>query len=256
MMRAFRKYYGFYLMEYKRVKLYVPDVVVRVILISLRVVMPYSVFSVLEANGLISKETVYSMAWAVLVGQILNGSSMRLHTKIRDEIRTGNISIRLSEPVNYVYAKLFQSFGYFIPTFLTYSILFFSFFAFVFPTDIQVGVLLIYTVLGFLILNMVNIVLGLLSFIVEEIDGLYWITSKLFFVLGNQVIPIALMPVGVVAVAKFTPFYLALAGPIEAASGRLDLVQGAVMSVIYIVALLALAQFMLQKLQKRLILNG
>lgn len=256
MQKSLQKYYGFFLIEYQRVKLYIPDIIVRALIISLRLALPYSVLSVLVSTRQIDQEMANAMIWAVLIGQILNGASFKVHMKIREDIRTGNISTRLSEPVNYIYAKLFQCFGYFIPLFVTYSLIFFVICAFLFPTDINIPVLLLFTFLSFLVLNSISIILGLTSFMIEENDGLYWITMKLFFIFGNQVIPVALMPVAVINFAKYTPFYLGLAGPIEAASGRLDIVQGIITSIIYIILFMFVAQFMLNKFKKRLVMNG
>lgn len=253
---SLQKYTGFFLMEFQRAQLYLTDFVIRGLLIVLRLAMPYSVFVVLVNTGRIPAEQANALLWAVLVGQILTGSIMRLHLKIHDDIRTGNISIRLSEPVNYMWAKIFQSLGYFLPMFTVYAVVFFTACYFLFPTNINFVTLLLFMALSVFLVTTFNVIVGLLSFVLEEVEGVYWILQKMFFIFGNQVIPVALMPAAVITFARYTPFYLGFAGPIEAASGRLDVMQGVVMTVIYIILFLFIGQLMLNKLQKRLVMNG
>ena len=255
-MRNLNKYVGFFLMEYKRVRFYFVELVVQSLTISVRLALPYTVFLALIKTNQISQETANAMLWAVLVGQILYGASLRLHSKIRDEIRTGDISIRISEPVNYVLAKLSQSLGKFIPSFSIMALIFFPILALFFPAKVNSLTLTIFTLVSFLITNLTNIIVGLTSFLIEENDGIFYIVSKLFLIFGNQIIPVALMPVWLIQFAKLTPFYYGLAAPIEAASGRLDLLPGLLTSGVYILVLYLITQIMLSKLRKRLILNG
>jgi ABC-2 type transport system permease protein len=255
-MADLQKYLGFFLMEYQRVRFYFTELVVRSLIISIRLALPYSVFQVLVKTGQITQNTANAMLWAVLIGQILYGSNIRLHTKVRDEIRSGDISIRISEPVNYVLAKLAQSFGKFFPTFIAMSAIFFPILLYLFPSKINLPLLTIFTIISFVVTNLINMIIGLSSFVIEENDGIFYIVSKLFLIFGNQIIPVALMPLWVIQLAKLTPFYYGLAAPIEAASGRLNWLEGLGISVAYIVILYLISQLMLSKLRKRLILNG
>lgn len=255
-MDFFHKYFGFFLIEFHRTKFYFGDIFVRILMIVLRLALPYSVFFVLAKNNQITFSTATAMLWAILMGQILNGSNFKLHEKIRDDIRSGNISIRLSEPVNYVLAKLFQCFGFFIPTFLILSLIFLPFFIVFFPTNLNLFILIAFSFLSCLIISLIGVIVGLTSFIFEENDGIFYITQKLFLIFGNFIIPVALMPFSVYNIAKFTPFFLAFASPIEAASGRFDIFLGFFLYIFYILFLFFISQWMLSSLQKKVILNG
>lgn len=255
-MNSFSKYFGFFLIEYKRVKFYFGDIFVRILTIILRLALPYSVFFVLAKNNQISSATVNAMLWAVLIGQILNGSSLRIHEKIRDDIRSGNISIRLSEPVNYVLAKIFQYLGFFIPKFFILSLIFDPILFIFFPSNINLLVLISFSFLSSLVASLVSVVVGLTSFIFEENDGVFYIAQKLFMIFGNAIVPIALMPAVFYNFGKFTPFFLGFAAPIEAASGRFDVLLGFCLYIFYILFLFFISQMMLSSLQKKVILNG
>jgi ABC-type uncharacterized transport system permease subunit len=253
---AISKYIGYFLMEYKRVKFHFGELILRVITITLRLALPYSVFAILVQTQKISQFEANSMLWAVLIGQIIYGSTMKLDLKIREDIRSGDISIRMSEPVNYIGMKLSQSFGHFLPMFFVLTVIFFPIMSLVFPCKTNIFILMLFMTTSFLINNLVNGIVGLMSFVVEENDGIRYIVSKLFFVMGNQVIPVALMPLWFVNIAKLTPFYLGLAAPAEAAAGRLDIVSGLLWSGVYVLLFWFIAQTMLSSLRKKIILNG
>ena len=94
------------------------------------------------------------------------------------------------------------------------------------------------------------------SFFIEENDGIELVVGKLMFIFGNQVIPIILMPLWVQNFARLTPFYMALAAPIDIASGRYSMIYGFGEGVFYIAILLLLAKFMLNRIKRKLVLNG
>lgn len=244
-------------MEFSRSKFYFGDTLIRFLLTGLRLLLPWGVFMILVREGKMDYELAKSMVWAVLVGQAMYYSTgRRIHNVIRDEIRSGDISIRISEPINYIGAKLAQNFGFFIPNFL-FIMLFFGILLRIFiPTNINLLTMTVMALVSFLIVNMVNIFVGLTSFVIEENDGIFYITSKLFLILGNQIIPVAIMPLWVGNIAKFTPFYLGLSAPIEVAAGRLDFWFTLVVGLVNFLLLMAVNQTMLNKLRKLLILNG
>jgi len=250
------KYLLFAKLEFTRFRLYIPRFWFNCAMIFVRLCLPYSVFYILYQNGQIDRNFMHGLIFAVLFGQIVNRSTLRIHEEITSDIRTGNIGIRLSEPVNYVWAKIAASFGYFIPNFLLLNLVSVPICYFLFPTNLNLPLLFLLSFLANFLGQAINVTLGLLSFIVEQTDGIFWIVNKLFFVFGSQVIPVALMPTLVINFAQFTLFYLVLAAPVEIAMGRFSLFQGLLLMIFYLMLFLTLAQFLLSKLQKNLILNG
>ncbi len=243
-------------MEKNRVFLYLPDLLFRSLVICVRLALPWSVFAILAETGEITHEFARSMIWAVLIGQVMTSSSLKLHDIVKKEVRTGEISTRISEPANYYLAKIFGSAGYFVPRFTILSILFFLPFSVFVGGNIDILSMVIFIPLGTAIFLTINMIIGLLSFIIEENNGIFWIFNKLFLVFGNQVIPVALLPASVIEYARWTPFYLSLAGPFEVASGREDFLWAFTVSTLYILAFVMLGIFMLKKIRKELISNG
>lgn len=250
------KYWGYFLMELSRAKLYWLGTIVGAVLIGLRLILPYSIFAILVSNHQITWATANIALWGVLIGQLLNNADIRLHRKIKYEVRNGDIVVRLSDPGNFIFAKLFQAFGYFTTMVLTNSLIFIPIFILFIPASVNLFWLFSFTLLSFILYSLINIIVGLSSFLIEENSGVELIVSKLFFIFGNQVIPMILMPLWVQSFAKWTPFYLGLAGPIEVATGRLAWQFALILSLIYIVIFYGLAQLMLSIVRRRLVVNG
>ncbi len=250
------KYIGYFLLEWFRMREYFEGVITGLLEILIRALLPWTIYMTLISEGKITRSEAYSLLWALIAGQILHKSSIHIYRIIKKDIRTGNIAIRLSEPVNYIGMRFFQSLGFFIPRYIFYSIICFIVLRLVAPVEVNILYMVTFTPFSFLIANLIYIMIGLSSFILEENDGVYLIVGKLFLIFGNQILPVALMPDKVVDFAKKTPFYLAYAGPGEISFGRADFTMSLLLAVIYIVIFWLLTQMLLNKLKKHMILNG
>ena len=112
------------------------------------------------------------------------------------------------------------------------------------------------SIISALICNLISLNIGLTSFLIEENDGILLISQKLFMIFGNQMIPVMLMPLWIQTIAKYTPFYLGLAGPIEVASGRWSVIGASFSGTAYIIFFLILAQWQVRTIRRRMITNG
>lgn len=250
------KYWGYFLLEFKRTSFYWPELILRTLLIVLRLILPYSIFSILAHTNRITLEQSHSALWAILIGQIIYGSALNMSKSIKNEVRTGEINIRLTEPVIYVLAKMSMAMGKFVPYFFSNVLLFFPIFILLFPSNINYFELFSFSIVSALICNLISLNIGLTSFLIEENEGVVLISQKLFMIFGNQMIPVMLMPLWTQTIAKYTPFYLGLAGPIEVAAGRWSVVAASLSGFIYIVLFLLLAQWQVRVIRRRMITNG
>lgn len=255
-MNKLNKYFAYFILEINRLPIFLGNLFTRIVLIFIRVSLSYYLFIAMEKAGTIKGDQLNMLMWAILLGQIVYGSTMRLHENIRNDIRSGDISIRITEPKSYSLGKLFQALGFFLPRVILYSIICVPFATIFFPISFDVYSLIFYIVLSFFLTTSINLILGLISFIVENNEGLYWIVSKLYFIFGNQVIPMALMPVAVVKFAQLTPFFLGFAGPIEIVSGRASTLQSTLLYFFYIFIFISSAILLENKIRKNLIING
>ncbi len=250
------KYWGYFMLEFKRTSFYWPELILRTLLIILRLILPYSIFSILAHTNRITLEQSHAALWAVLIGQIIYGSVLNMPKSIKNEVRTGEINIRITEPVIYVLAKMSMAMGKFVPYFTTNVLIFFPLFILLFPSNINYFQLFIFSIISALICNLISLNIGLTSFLIEENDGILLISQKLFMIFGNQMIPVMLMPLWIQTIAKYTPFYLGLAGPIEVASGRWSVIGASFSGTAYIIFFLILAQWQVRTIRRRMITNG
>ncbi|MEK7163872.1 MAG: ABC-2 family transporter protein [Patescibacteria group bacterium] len=256
MTNELRKYWGYFMLEFKRTSFYWPGLLFRISLITLRLVLPFSVFEILRRTGKISDFDATFALWAVLIGQILHNCDIRLSKRIKQEVRSGDIIIRLMDPTNYVFAKVAGSLGFFLPSFIVYSLIFIPIVYLILPIKFNLIILLTFTLIAALISNLIGLLVGMSSFFIEENDGIELVVGKLMFIFGNQIIPIILMPIWVQNIARLTPFYMALAAPIDVASGKYSSLIAFGQGIIYIALLLWFAFWMLNKIKRKLVLNG
>lgn len=250
------KYWGYFLLEFKRTSFYWPGLLFRVSLITLRLVLPFSVFEILRRTGKISDFDATFALWAVLIGQILHNCDIRLSKRIKQEVRSGDIVVRLMEPANYILAKIAGSLGFFLPSFVIYSIIFIPVVYWLLPIKFNLSILLLFTLIAALISNLIGLLVGMSCFFIEENDGIELVVGKLMFIFGNQVIPIILMPVWAQNIARTTPFYMALAAPIDVASGKYSSLMALGQGIVYILILLWFATLMLNQIKRKLVING
>ncbi len=175
------KYIGYFLLEISRMREYFEGVLASLLEILIRTLLPWTVYMTLISEAKITQSEAYTLLWALVAGQILHKGRIRIYRIVKKDIRTGNIAIRLSEPVNYIGMRFFQSLGFFIPRYIFYSVICFSVLSVVAPVEINLFYLVAFTPFSFLITNLVFIMIGLSSFIIEENDGIYLIISKFFF---------------------------------------------------------------------------
>jgi ABC-type uncharacterized transport system permease subunit len=256
MLNELNKYWAFALVNFKRLNLYKMDLVLDMLSISLRMILPYSIFWALAQQGNISLETANSLVWAIFIGQILNKSGSKTHMAIRKDIRSGSIVTELTLPVNYIWSKAFDHLANFVLKFSLYFTLLAPVLYFLAPSKVNLLLILPFSLLATLILLGFDLSLGLSSFLIEENEGIYYIVSKLFFLFGNQVVPIALMPIWISSWVKFTPFYLGLAAPSEIARGSFEPGTAIITYVIYLALFALIINWLYKKLQTQVLLNG
>ena len=187
MANELRKYWGYFMLEFKRTSFYWPGLLFRVSLITLRLVLPFSVFEILRRTGKISDFDATFALWAVLVGQILHNCDIRLSKRIKQEVRSGDIIMRLMEPVNYILAKIAGSFGFFVPSFVIYVLIFFPVVYLFSPIKFNLLILLLFTLVAALINTLIGLLVGMSSFFIEENDGIELVVGKLMFIFCSSI---------------------------------------------------------------------
>lgn len=173
--------------------------------------------------------------------------------QISEEIRNGLINQFLLKPINYfmyrfsifVAARLVSGGLIFIPLLMAMPFLYEYL---TYPVDgwrFAIGIPAI--LLSALIQFSIAYCFGMLTFWFLEIQGFVILSMAVETVLGGQIFPLDLLPEWLFRVAQFLPFYYQMYFPCAIFTGRIDYgmaIQGLGLQVLWVLALLALNQFL------------
>lgn len=152
---------------------------------------------------------------------------VKIHAKIRDAVRSGNIATELMRPVDFFTYRAATEYGWMIYGLLFRGVpvgLMLSSLGFYFPRQ---PVTWMWTLLALLFgayITITNMYLvGLTAFWTTEIRTAYWVMSSLSLGLGGAAVPLEVLPEALARIARWSPFaclnynpariYLELSGP-------------------------------------------
>ncbi|MBW7457475.1 ABC transporter permease [Paenibacillus sepulcri] len=166
-----------------------------------------------DSERVISGFTLKQIVWYLVFTEALTMAVPSLCLRIEEEVKNGDIAIRLIRPLSYV--------GYHYISYIAESV-------FRFAVHLVVGSLIAWTFvgapsfglgwLGFLSLSLgsltlaflLNAAVALTAFWVEETRGMEFVLQKLQFTVGGMLLPIDLMPEWLQRVCAWLPFQAVL----------------------------------------------
>ena len=204
------------------------------------------------------------MIWYVVVTEIIYSVSggRQLCRLISEDVKSGNISYNMNKPYSYVGYRLFSHLGEgtikLIIFLILGGIIGLAFLGEI-PNlnSIQFLIVIISIIFAIIIQSLFIILIGLLSFIIEDSNPVYWVYSKVILVLGVT-FPIEFFPKAIQGIAKFSPINVVSYGPaklfvdFEAKTAISILVA----QMIYLVISYLLCMLMYNKGVKKLNVNG
>jgi ABC-2 type transport system permease protein len=156
------------------------------------------------------------LVWYLAATEWILLSTPARHLEIQEEVRRGDVAYQLSRPVSYPRAALAQCLGTLSVRAPVLGVVACGC-AFAFTGRLPgLTTLLLIALLGTIacaILAELYVALGLVSFWLRDATPLYWVASKLLFILGGLMLPLELYPRWLQLVAACTPFPVLLAGP-------------------------------------------
>ena len=156
------------------------------------------------------------LVWYLAVTEWILLSTPARHLEIQEEVRRGDVAYQLARPVSYPRAALAQCLGTLLVRAPVLGAVACGC-AFAFTGRLPaLGTLLLVAPFGILasaILAELYVALGLVAFWLRDATPLYWVASKLLFILGGLMLPLELYPRWLQVVAACTPFPVLLAGP-------------------------------------------
>jgi len=214
-----------------------------------------------DTERVISGFTLKQIIWYLVFTEALTMAVPSLCLRIEEEVKNGEIAIRLIRPMSYV--------GYHYISYLAESV-------FRFIVHLLIGSLIAWPFvgapsfgmgwLGFLSLSfgaltlafLLNAVVALTAFWVEETRGMEFVLHKLQFTVGGMLLPIDLMPDWLQRICAWLPFQAVLYFPARTAVNyesapilQQFLIQGA-----WIVAMAAAVLFIYRRGVRKLHVNG
>lgn len=162
-----------------------------------------------EINGV----TFPVVAWSMFFYFSLMTLRLRDVAKaLMQDIKTGTVEILFSKPVKYIWYRMWWQFGLGAYSFLVETILgaVALFFIVGIPEVMQswffVLTLIVVFVLSCLLSLFIYVVVGLLSFWIEDVRPVYMIVDKTVMILGGSFLPVAFFPAIMYQIAVWSPF--------------------------------------------------
>jgi ABC-2 type transport system permease protein len=210
------KYWAIAKVNYLNNNVYIKDVIVRGLTIPLRIwifTLLYS--SAYTMNGLhqINGFNVPMIIWVLMIAQSFD-SSMRpaVSVEVENEVKSGDICYALVRPYSYILYHFFTYLGKFSARVwinLIAGILSAWFFVgLVEFSMIGIAACAVLLIQGIILSFLLSFLIGLLSFWVEDISGYEWLYAKSKMLLGGMLIPLAIFPDWLAAIAQKLPFAL------------------------------------------------
>lgn len=172
-----------------------------------------------DSSSLISGYTLKEMIWYVIITEILWSSlgGRRLVKDISKSIKSGDVVYNLTRPINYILYNLFSHLGLVLTRLILYFALglitgYIFLGGFVQINVISLILVFITMILATIISLLTMILIGELSFFIEDANPVYWIYSKVILIFGT-IFPIELFGKILQKLLKYSPVYVTTYGP-------------------------------------------
>jgi ABC-2 type transport system permease protein len=214
-----------------------------------------------SATNTLAGLTLSDTLWYLMLAETIELSRPRFANTIAQSVKDGSIAYLLSKPYDFLLYQLSVNAG---DTFfrLILTSIFGSTLVWVVagpPPDPRGWPLTIVAIAAGWVINFcLTALIGLASFITEEIAPFEWIYQKFIFILGGMMIPIDFYPEWLQAIAKLTPFAYIMYGPARlfvspSIERFITLLMGQLVWIFCLSIMLSLAY---RQSQRRLAING
>jgi ABC-2 type transport system permease protein len=156
------------------------------------------------------------LVWYLAITEWILLSAPLRHLEIQEQVRRGDVAYQLPRPVSFPRATFAQCLGMLlVHAPILGAVAFGSAYAFTgtLPSPKALLCVVPFGLLAAAVLAELYVALGLLSFWISDATPLYWVASKLMFILGGLMLPLELYPRWLQIVAACTPFPSLLSGP-------------------------------------------
>jgi ABC-2 type transport system permease protein len=170
-----------------------------------------------DASGLVAGFSLTQMIWYLVATETIILSMIPIHRHIENEIKSGDVAIRLNKPYSFLgwHAAVFLGEGALKALVLAGAGGAIAFAAVGFPSfaATQVPALVVSFVLTALLNFCWGAMIGLLAFWTEDVTGFFFVLDRLKWLMGGFLMPIPLFPVWMQGAVAWSPFPLMIYEP-------------------------------------------
>jgi ABC-2 type transport system permease protein len=167
-------------------------------------------------NGELAGLTLNQMLWYLMLAESIELSRPRFARNIADSVKDGSIAYLLNKPYDFLLYQMGSSAGDSVLR-MVLNLVFGGALVWILvgppPNPKGYPFVLVAIVGGWLINYCITCLIGLTSFITEEVAPFEWIYQKFIFILGGMMIPLDLYPVWLQNISKALPFAYMMYGP-------------------------------------------
>jgi len=181
---------------------------------AIHIIVFYFVWDYILGDKILMEYTKQMLIWYVIVGEFVIYSTNRCNKQISSMVKNGDIANMLTKPINFVYYLFFENTSNFVKVFINIiaALLLGILMAGKIQISVQSLVLFIISIMLSLILAILfEIIIGLMSFFIEEVKALYLVISKLMLIVVFS--PIEMFPMWAQVVLKMLPTTYAIYAP-------------------------------------------
>jgi len=156
-------------------------------------------------NGL----TALNVIWSLALVQIIYQCSRSTFRQLKDEITHGQIETKLNKPYSFIVFSFLDAIGQAPLKFIAFSIVTVTildlFFGIPTITGLQLFGIFIFFVLGLVLHTLIQQLIALSAFWIENPDPIFWIASKLSWIVNGTFVPLAILPKTYRQIANYFP---------------------------------------------------
>ncbi len=164
-------------------------------------------------DGMINGSTFLFSAWSIFF--YFSFSIMRyreISRVIMQDVQTGNVEVLFSKPISYLSYRMWWQIGSGIYSFFVITIVSTVGLMLLIglPPTMTIGLFLptflLTFLLGSILSLLIYIIVGLLSFWIEDINPIFWMVDKAVMILGGSYLSVSLFPPLMYKIALYSPF--------------------------------------------------
>ena len=207
------KYWHLFLVSLKQRNVFVFDVLSSLFSYSIRIFLVITLYRYLNANADPASFGGYSvrdLSWGLIFAQIATVGMPNLSWEISEDVKSGKIAVYLLNPVRYPIYKALEVLSGAFSNLVVMTVLALCIgAAFAGLPQISIASVagsLVLLVGSFFIFSLLHLIIGLLAFVLEEVQPIRWIVWKLNLLLGGNILPVSFFPPWLQTVAFASPF--------------------------------------------------